>query len=76
MINMTELRETFNRKLSQTDSLDAAFTKAVWTAYKAGLSDAENGVTLADALNHVQLITKSSESVFAYLLEKDDGRVE
>ena len=40
MIDVTTLRAVFNDKLAATDSLDAAFTKAVWVAYKAGLSAA------------------------------------
>lgn len=45
MIDITSLRNTFNEKLKETDSIDSAFTKAVWVAYKAGIEDGkkENG---------------------------------
>jgi hypothetical protein len=40
MINIETLREAFAEKLARTGSMDAAFTKAVWLAYKAGINDA------------------------------------
>lgn len=40
MINIEQLREAFTEKLTRTGSMDAAFVKAVWLAYKAGLADA------------------------------------
>ena len=36
MIGMEELTKVFNDKLVKTGSLDAAFTKAVWVAFKRG----------------------------------------
>jgi len=39
MINVEELKAIFNAKLAKTGSLDEAFLKAVWTAYKKGLED-------------------------------------
>ena len=36
MIGMEELTKVFNDKLVKTGSLDAAFTKAVWVAFKKG----------------------------------------
>lgn len=40
MIGVSALRKVFREKLERTDNLDAAFVKAVWTAYKIGLADA------------------------------------
>ena len=40
MINIDQLRAAFAEKLTRTGSIDAAFRKAVWLAYKAGLADA------------------------------------
>ena len=40
MINIEQLRAAFAEKLTRTGSLDTAFGKAVWLAYKAGLADA------------------------------------
>ena len=40
MINIDQLRAAFAEKLTRTGSMDAAFVKAVWLAYKAGLADA------------------------------------
>lgn len=45
MISTDELKKIFNDKLAKTGSLDAAFTKATWVAYKNGISDAKNNVT-------------------------------
>lgn len=39
MIDVTQLKTIFNAKLEQTDSLDAAFKKATWIAYKQGIAD-------------------------------------
>lgn len=39
MITNTELLTIFRDKLEQTNSLDAAFLKAAWTAYKKGIED-------------------------------------
>jgi len=39
MLDVNELKQIFNDKLSKTGSLDEAFLKAVWTAYKQGLAD-------------------------------------
>ena len=36
MIGMEELTEVFNDKLVKTGSLDAAFTKSHWIAFKKG----------------------------------------
>lgn len=44
MIEISTLRTVFHEKLAATNSFDAAFTKAVWVAYKEGLKD---GTTLA-----------------------------
>lgn len=38
MLTMTELRKVFYEKLAKTDSLDAAFVKATWVAFNAGLA--------------------------------------
>ena len=40
MIDVNKLKQIFNDKLTKTGSLDEAFTKAMWTAYKQGLEDA------------------------------------
>ena len=40
MLDVADLRAAFAEKLTKTGSLDAAFLKAVWLAYKAGLADA------------------------------------
>jgi hypothetical protein len=37
VISVAELMKVFRDKLTKTGSLDAAFTKAVWIAYNAGL---------------------------------------
>lgn len=42
MILTEQLKQAFNEKLAKTGSLDAAFTKAVWLAYNAGLKDGRN----------------------------------
>lgn len=39
MTGVEELVEVFTDKLKRTGSLDAALTKAVWVAYKAGYRD-------------------------------------
>lgn len=44
MINVEALRTAYAEKLAATGSMDAAFTKAVWLAYKAGLADAAKSV--------------------------------
>jgi hypothetical protein len=36
MIGVDELKAVFQDKLERTGSLDAAFTKAVWVAFKKG----------------------------------------
>lgn len=49
MLDVSELRKAFYEKLAATDSLDAAFTKAVWLAFKAGLAaGAQRGQELAE----------------------------
>jgi hypothetical protein len=40
VIDIEQLRAAFAEKLTRTGSIDAAFAKAVWLAYKAGLADA------------------------------------
>lgn len=39
MTTSDELLSVFRDKLQQTGSLDAAFLKAVWMAYKKGIED-------------------------------------
>lgn len=39
MITTEYLKQLFADKLAKTGSVDAAFTKAVWVAYKQGYSD-------------------------------------
>ena len=39
MLAVDELKRDFWEKLSLTGSLDDAFTKAVWNAYKKGIDD-------------------------------------
>lgn len=39
MITVSALRKEFCEKLEATGNIDAAFTKAVWAAYKAGYTD-------------------------------------
>ena len=39
MLDVQTLKDAFADKLHTTSSLDAAFTKAVWTAYKQGVED-------------------------------------
>jgi hypothetical protein len=36
MIGVEIVRQAFQEKLAKTGSLDAAFTKAVWTSFLAG----------------------------------------
>ncbi|MDI1360646.1 hypothetical protein [Methylotenera sp.] len=42
MIDIAHLRTVFAEKLLATDDFQAAFTKAVWVAYKAGIAAAVN----------------------------------
>jgi hypothetical protein len=46
MIDVAELRKAYGEKLERTGSFDEAFTKAVWTAYKAGLSELQDQLDL------------------------------
>lgn len=39
MLNVDDLKRDFWEKLSYTGSLDQAFVKAVWNAYKQGIED-------------------------------------
>jgi len=39
MITVQELNKVYIEKLIKTGSHDAAFTKATWIAYKAGIED-------------------------------------
>lgn len=39
MISVDELKKQFYEKLASSGSLDQAFTKAVWIAYKKGIED-------------------------------------
>ena len=39
MLDIQSLKDIFVDKLNTTKSLDAAFTKAVWVAYKQGILD-------------------------------------
>jgi hypothetical protein len=41
MINISELKAIFSQKLIKSGSMDEAFTKACWVAYKQGLVDNE-----------------------------------
>jgi hypothetical protein len=45
MIQTEQLKQIFQDKLAATGSMDAAFTKAVWVAYKAGLDDGRKPIT-------------------------------
>lgn len=40
MLDISVLKPIFSDKLATTGSLDEAFLKCVWIAYKAGLNDA------------------------------------
>lgn len=40
MFDVKTARQAFADKLAREDSMDAAFNKAIWTAYKAGFADA------------------------------------
>lgn len=40
MFEAKTARQAFAEKLAREDSMDAAFNKAVWMAYKAGFADA------------------------------------
>lgn len=40
MVTIEQLQQVFAEKLLATGSFDAAFMKAVWIAYKQGISDA------------------------------------
>lgn len=40
MFDVKTARQAFAEKLAREDSMDAAFNKAVWMAYKAGFADA------------------------------------
>ncbi len=42
MIDTNELKAVFNDKLAKTNSMDEAFTKAVWVAVKVGIKMAQN----------------------------------
>lgn len=39
MLDVADLKVMFADKLKATGSMDQAFTKAVWVAYKAGIRD-------------------------------------
>jgi hypothetical protein len=41
MITVSKLVAIFTEKLVKTGSFDAAFTKAVWVAYKEGVKDGQ-----------------------------------
>ena len=61
MIDVATLRTIFNEKLAATDSLDAAFTKAVWVAYQAGLTDGAAGCALpAEGVEVLQLCAETN----------------
>lgn len=45
MIDISYLKTLFQEKLEDTGSLDAAFTKAVWVAYKQGIEDQKKATT-------------------------------
>lgn len=45
MINVSAIISEFQNKLSTTGSMDAAFLKSVWVAYKAGIADAAHPET-------------------------------
>lgn len=47
MIDMTRVRTIFREKLAATDSMDAALTKAVWIAFKFGVSVGEKNLDRA-----------------------------
>ncbi|MCX6010321.1 MAG: hypothetical protein NTW48_09915 [Chloroflexi bacterium] len=42
MLDVNELKKIFSVKLMNTASLDEAFTKAVWEAYKKGVEDGKS----------------------------------
>ena len=42
MLDVNELKKIFSVKLMNTASIDEAFTKAVWVAYKKGVEDGES----------------------------------
>ena len=48
MINIQELKDIFAEKLIKSKSVDEAFTKACWVAYKQGLVDNEVKVIYTD----------------------------
>lgn len=52
MIDVKDLIEVFREKLLRTGSLDAAFTKAVWIAYKAGLKDGSDDLRQIEHRHH------------------------
>jgi hypothetical protein len=64
MISVDELKQAFNDKLAQTGSLDSAFTKAVWIAYKQGLND----MKCSKCKNE---LTQMEEAIFNYVCEEE-----
>ena len=49
MIDVAELRRLYADKLMATGSHDAAFTKAVWVAFKAGIAAGRSEKEVSDA---------------------------
>lgn len=74
-INVEDLKTAFRKKLAATGSLDAAFTKAVWLAYKAGLAERGDVAVLVESaqglLMDVQDLINESEGVAGFHLNGD-----
>lgn len=43
MIDVADLKKAFSEKLIKSGSMDEALTKALWLAYKKGISDGVEG---------------------------------
>lgn len=52
MIDVTTLTNIFHEKLQRTKSFDAAFVKAVWTAYLTGFKDGVEPMAKDVGLNY------------------------
>ena len=61
MILTSELVRVFYEKLANTGSLDAALTKALWVAYKAGLAEGREGA--ATILRSAEVSTTDCSTV-------------
>lgn len=51
MFTLSTARQAFAEKLAREDDFNAAFGKAIWLAYKAGIKDAGGMIIYTDGIN-------------------------